>query len=93
MDTFEEDLEECISSVRQVRHLASSRTSNPRKRQKRGPEASTVKVKFYHIPENSFIPHRLTKDKNGRFSELFVEHRASGYGTALLIFLSITVCK
>ena len=82
MGTFTQNLGDCISSVSQIRNLVPS-ARNPRKRQKRGPEASTVKVKFYHLPEGSVIP-RLTKNRDGNFPDLFITHKNSGYGIYVL---------
>ena len=80
-----QNVEACSSSVGQLRNLVPS-TSSPRKRQKRGPEASTVKVKFYHLPEGSPIP-KLTKNRYGDFQDLFIEHKDSGYGIYFTIIL------
>ena len=85
-----QNVEACSSLVGQLRNLVPS-TNSPRKRQKRGPEACTVKVKFYHLPEGSVIP-KLTKNRHGDFEELFNEHKNSGYGIYFTIILISIYC-
>lgn len=75
---FNANVDACASTVNQLRNMSHRRTSNPRKRQRRGPEASTVKVKFYHLPESSRIP-KFCK-KGGTLPQLLVDHMRNGYG-------------
>ncbi|XP_066931326.1 mucin-2-like isoform X4 [Clytia hemisphaerica] len=83
-NSFEQNLESCINSVTDVRRMAAqpeprSKTSKKRKRPGRGPDISTVKFKFYHLPVGSSIP-RFSAKKDGYFEKLFLDHKNDGYG-------------
>ena len=50
---------------------------------RKGPAASTVKVKFYHLPEASRVP-KFKKNASGLRDQLLLDHMQDGYGKNFL---------
>ena len=44
-----------------------------------GPNRTTVKAKFYHLPDAARIP-RFSANRNGEFDPIFIDHMENGYG-------------
>ena len=72
-------IQNCLNSLDQLRHSSFSRNRTSHKKGKKGPEATTVKAKFYHLPDASRVP-KFMKRAGANVDPLLLSYMRSGYG-------------